>query len=275
MAFHMNEKNGVFFLVSDVLRSRHAFATRHGGVSQLPHTATLNLAFGRGDEEAVVRENLACFGRAVGFDPCSVVSVPQVHGHTVLMVDRAQAGMGYHCPTDLAGDGYVTFDPAVTLGIKTADCTPILLEARCGERVVAVSALHAGWKGTVGNIAGVGVRMLRAAAARISEAAHEPVTIHAAIGPCIHACCFEVRDDCISVVRERLGAMAEPYIRQSEGRITLDLPGMNHALLLHAGVDGSCIDICSDCTACRTDRYFSHRAQKGVRGTMLSVIGLA
>ncbi len=272
MAFAVRWAGEVAYVASDALLSRHAFSTRHGGVSTLPHTATLNLAFGRGDDDGTVRENLSILGRAVGFDPLSAVSVPQVHGSTVLAVDGCHRGMGYHIPTDMAGDGYVTTDPTVTLGIKTADCTPILLEARRAGRPIAVAALHAGWKGSVGGIVGVGVGMLREAAAALTDGA--PLTIHAAIGPCIHGCCFEVREDCLAVVRARLGTMAEPFIRHGGDRFALDLPGLNRALLLRAGVPDANIDVCPDCTACRTDRYYSHRAQQGVRGTMLSVVTL-
>ncbi len=271
MAFSIRTEHGVSFAVSDLLRSRHAFATRLGGVSPAGPTASLNLAFGRGDGDATVRRNLELFFEAVGFDAQSVVSVHAVHGNTVYEVDATHRGLGYYRPTELAGDGYVTADPSVTPGIKTADCTPILLEARCGDRAVAVAALPAGWKGTVGDITGIGTRMLRETA---EARADGPVTVYAAIGPCIHACCFVVQDDCIAVVREKLGDLSEPFIRTVPEGYTLDLPGLNRALLLRAGVAADCIDICPDCTACRTDLYFSHRAQKGVRGTMLNIIGL-
>ncbi len=273
MAFCMKTAvNGVSYMVSDRLMSRHAFATRLGGVSPAGPTGSLNLAFGRGDDEATVLENLRRFAEAVGFDARSVVSVPQIHGNRVYTVTAADAGKGYFEATDMAGDGYVTTDAGVVPGIKTADCTPILLEARCDERVVAVAALHAGWKGTVADIAGVGVEMLRAAAALPAEG--RPVTVHAAIGPCIHACCFEVQEDCISVVREMLGDFAEPYIAVIPTGYTLDLPALNRALLLRAGIEAEHIDVCPDCTACRTELYYSHRAQKGVRGTLLHVIAL-
>lgn len=272
MAFHMVESGEVRYLVSDLLVSTHAFSTRLGGVSTQAHTGTLNLAFGRGDGRDTVLENLALFGGAVGFDPMGVVSVPQVHGNTVHEVDARHRGMGYHLEAAFEGDGYVTADPLVTLGVKTADCTPILLEASVCDRVVAVAALHAGWKGTVADIAGEGVRKLTALAMERAGVASEEITLRAAIGPCIHACCFEVREDCLSVVRGALGAMAEEHIRYGAGKTYLDLPSMNRALLIRSGVAAGNVDICPYCTACRTDLFYSHRASGGVRGTLLSVI---
>ena len=273
MAFHLVSSCGVRFLTSDFLMSPHAFSTRLGGGSVLPHTASLNLAFGRVDERDVVLENLARFGGAVGFDPAGVVSVPQVHGNTVHAVDGRHRGMGYHIPAAFEGDGYVTADPAVTVGVKTAECTPILLEARVGGRVAAVSALHAGWKGTVADIAGEGVRKLTSLAREVAGDPGADVVIRAAIGPCIHACCFEVKEDCLDVVRRTLGGMAEDFILREGERTALDLPALNRALLIRAGVAEADVDVCGLCTACHTELFYSHRASGGVRGTLLNVIG--
>ena len=274
MAFRICSSQGVSYLVSDLLSSPHAFATRLGGVSTLPHTAALNLAFRRGDGREVVLENLARFGAAANFDPRSVVSVHQVHGTCVREVERGHRGLGYYAETHLEGDGYVTADPAVTLGVKSADCTPILLEATVGDRVTAVSALHAGWRGTVADMAGVGVRRLTALACATERVAPDRVRIRAAIGPCIHDCCMEVREDCLAVVRDSLGDTAEGFIRRGGERTYLDVPGLNRALLLRAGVAEEDVDLCELCTACRTDLFYSHRASGGVRGTMLNVIRL-
>lgn len=274
MAFRICSSHGVSYLVSDRLSSPHAFATRLGGVSELPHTASLNLAFRRGDEREVVLENLSRFGSAAGFDPMSVVSGHHVHGIAVREVDGRHRGMGYHTEAAFEGDGYVTADPAVTLGVKTADCTPILLEASAGGRVVAVAALHAGWRGTVADMAGEGVRRLISLACEAAGVLAPAVVVRAAIGPCIHDCCMEVREDCLAVARDSLGGMADEYIRRAGGRTYLDVPGLNRALLLRAGVEEKNLDACGMCTACRTDLFYSHRASGGVRGTMLNVIRL-
>lgn len=272
MAFYIQNFDGVAFLVSEKIFSPHAFSTRLGGVSALPHTASLNLAFGRGDEREVVLENLARLGRAVGFDPDGVVSVPQIHSKMVHIVDRRHRGMGYRLPAAFEGDGYITADPAVTVGVKTADCTPILMEAAVDGCVVAVSALHAGWKGTVADIAGEGVRKLTALARETVGDPAATVTIRAAIGPCIHPCCFEVKEDCLAVVRASLGEMAEGFIRSSGAQTFLDLPALNSALLVRAGVAEADIDVCDLCTVCHPELFYSHRASGGVRGTLLNLI---
>ena len=272
MAFSLVRSQGAAFWISDLLHATHGFSTRLGGVSDLPHTAGLNLAFGRGDEAAVVLENLSRFALAVGVDPAAVVSVPQVHGNRVHRVDHRHRGMGYVLEAGFTGDGYVTADPTVAVGVKTADCTPILLEAEVAGRVVAVSALHAGWKGTVADIAGEGVGHLTELACEVSGVAASEVTIRAAIGPCIHAECFEVKEDCLAAVRGAWGEDAEAWILRRDGGFYLDLPAMNRALLLRAGVREENLDVCGLCTMCHPELFYSHRGSGGVRGTMLNLI---
>ena len=82
-------QTGVKYMVSDILCAPHAFSTRVGGVSESEHTSSLNLAFGRGDSDETVRENLRRFATAVGFSPESVISLPQIHSDKVLTVGKA------------------------------------------------------------------------------------------------------------------------------------------------------------------------------------------
>ena len=268
MSIHTIKKGTLEYLAAEGISAPHAFTTRLGGVSR-DHLFGLNLAMHKGDLDTNVEENYRILTAALGVETEKLVLTRQVHGDVIRVVTQADCrGVDHHAYPEC--DGLLTNTWGVSLVVFTADCTPILMEARAGDRVLAVAAVHAGWKGSVGDITGIGVQMLREAAEARADGEH--VRIYAAIGPCIHACCFTVQSDCISVVREKLGNFAEPFIRATGEGFTLDLPALNRALLLRAGVEEMCIDVCPDCTACRTDLYYSHRAQHGVRGTMLSVI---
>ena len=178
--------NGVVYLKSGLIPCTHGFATRVGGISRVRHTASLNLAFGRGDNEATVLQNLELFGKAAGFDPQSVISLRQVHSSCVRTVTASDRGLGYYIQSDFCCDGYVTDDPRVTLGVKTADCVPVLLCALdSGGRPFVVAAIHAGWRGTLAKIAENGVGAMIRLGVR-------PEQIFAAIGPAIGQCCFEI-----------------------------------------------------------------------------------
>ena len=261
----VKEVNGVKFVVSEALRSPHAFSARVGGVSEQSHTSSLNLAFGRGDEDETVLENLEKFAHAVGFLPHNIISVPQIHSADVKLVGAEHRGIGYFREADFSCDGYVTKEENVVLGIKTADCVPILLEARNeGGEVIAVSALHAGWRGTAARIAQLGVFELL-------KLGTKPENIFAAIGPCIGKCCFEVGDECHAELQKLDGAGAWVEFHKS-GRAFYDLAALNARVLEGAGVTKCNIDVCGLCTYCEEDLFYSHRRQKGVRGSMLSVI---
>ena len=263
--------NGVGYYYSTLLKSRHAFSAREGGVSHSPYTQSMNLAHGRGDDDATVMQNLRLFANAVGMDAQRVISLPQVHGTDVMTVTEQDAGRGYAKPANGQGDGYMTQAAGLPLGVKSADCVPVLLEARDAQgNVLAVSAVHAGWRGTAGRIAVNAVKALRGACGEAE--------IYVAIGPCIGACCFEVGQDCVDEFVRLCGReiVDACFAKAQNGKYYGDLVKVNRMLLADAGVPASHIDAADICTCCHPDRFFSHRyAAKhhdGKRGTMLSVI---
>ncbi len=265
------EKNGVGYYHSTLLQSKHGFSTRIGGTSPHPALSGLNLAFGRGDGEDTVLENLRLFADAVGVDARRVISLPQVHGADVAVVTEADAGRGYTRPADGTGDGYMTDVAGLPLGVKSADCVPVLLEARDADgRVLAVSAVHAGWRGTAGGIVPNALKALRK---RCGDA-----EIYAAIGPCIGQCCFEVGADCVDVFARQCGTdtVEGCFEKAQNGKYFGDLVKVNRLLLHRAGIPDTHIDAAGICTCCHHEQFFSHRyAAKhtdGMRGTMLSVI---
>ena len=165
----------------------------------------------------------------------------------------------------------MTLEGGLPLGVKSADCVPVLLEA-CGTdgRVLAISAVHAGWRGTAGGIAVNAVKALRAACGDCE--------IYAAIGPCIGACCFEVDTDCVDEFDRLCGSeiVRTCFAKAENGKYYGDLVKVNRMLLSGAGVDDAHIDAADICTCCHPEKFFSHRYaakyQNGKRGTMLSVI---
>ncbi len=258
--FTFQSKKGVVYAASRSITAKHGFSTRKGGVSALAHTAWLNLALGRGDDEATVKENLRLFCEAIGADPSTVVSAHQIHSSRVLTVSAQDAGT-----SDRQADGFVTAQAGVTLCVKVADCVPILF---CDSTHHVIGACHAGWRGTAAGIAPVTVgRMLSLGAGRES--------IRVAIGACIHPCCYQVGEDFVREVAALRGkSFAQRYITAKNGGLWADLPAMNVALLQDAGIAEEQISVCDRCTCCRPDLFFSHRATGGLRGTMAAMICL-
>lgn len=262
MELKFDDKHGIGYCTSKKLATPNAFLTRCGGVSR---KYGLNLAFGRGDDREVVLENLALCGSSLGFDPKAVVSCPQIHSATVLTVSEKDKGLGYYKDSESA-DGYVTDRPGVVLGVKTADCTPILFSAKRNGKVVAVGAVHAGWRGTVKRIAENAVRALCA----FGVSPHE---IFVAIGPSASSCCYEVGEDVLFAAREAIGEAADKFIRKIDnGRLFADIKGINAHILYECGIPYANMDISELCTICEPRYFYSHRRDGDNRGTHLNVI---
>ncbi len=241
----------------------HAFSTREGGVSEGPF-ASLNLGRSVGDDPERVAENARRFAGGLGLTAGQLVSANQVHGETI--VEVAGARPGPEVPRAVAdADGLVTRARGVALGIRTADCVPVLIHA---PDVGAIAAVHAGWRGAVVGIAGRAV-------ARLKELyGADPRRMVAAIGPHIRSCCYEVGLDVARRFEERFGpGVAAP---SGEGRqsVRLDLEESNRRALVEAGIPAENLDALPDCTCCDAKRFFSHRRDQGRSGRHLSIIAL-
>ena len=246
----------------------HAFSTRDGGVSSLPHTSSMNTAFGKGDSDDTVRDNIKILCSTAGISYSGIVGSAQHHTTFVRCVTADNAGEGIYKDNPSTSDGFATDMPGVSLIVRTADCAPILAIGIKPDGSPVVGAAHAGWKGTVG---GIGANLV---AALVSLGA-DPSSIRAAIGPCIGACHFEVKEDFIDEVTSKKGSVfASRHIKSQDGSFFADLSAMNVEILEAAGIPRERIDVCGLCTVCDPVLFHSHRATHGIRGTMGNVIGI-
>jgi YfiH family protein len=157
-------------------------------------------------------------------------------------------------------DASVTAAPGQILGIKTADCLPVLF-VDPARRIAA--AAHAGWRGTA---AGVVYRVLDWLAAQGSER-HD---LEVALGPCIGACCYEVGDD----LRGHFAPDEQRFFVPGRGdRPHLDVRGINEAQLVAAGVARTNIAHVDECTYCLPERYYSYRREGAAAGRMINYVG--
>ena len=138
------------------------------------------------------------------------------------------------------------------MGVKTADCFPILL---ADERAHAVAAVHAGWRGTAQRI------VMRAVEAMRDSFGTVPADLHAAIGPGIGSCCYEVGPE----VAAELGARDRKHVDQAF---------INRGQLIAAGMAPDRIYLAGLCTKCGAEEFHSFRRDGASAGRMLSVIGV-
>lgn len=261
--FTENRQNGLIYMTSDKIGTRHAFTTRYGGVS-VGEFSSLNLGSNRGDDPAAVRENYrrVCALMGAGIDECVVTN--QVHGSVVRTVT---ADDRHVCMSTVPyeADGIVTNVRALPLMCFVADCVPALLWD--GEHGV-IAAVHCGWRSSVLDILGETVEKMRLLGAR-------PESIHAAMGAAIGRCCFETDDDVPQAVEKYLGGDADGlFYRRPDGKTMVDLRAANARRLMQLGLNGGNIDISDECTVCSHDKYWSHRYTKGHRGSQAAAIVL-
>ncbi len=188
------------------------------------------------------------------FRTAAIVQVKQVHGGNAVEADAADgaegdAVVGRAAATPVRAD-------ALAVGVRVADCVPLLLaNPRSGD----VVAVHAGWRGVV---------------ARIVPAAVEAIAdgpLLAAIGPCIGACCFEVGRD----VGDRIASACDGgrvVVWGAQTKVYVDLRAAVRAQLTSLGFTSARIDDVPGCTKHEEALFHSFRRDGAGSGRMLAAI---
>jgi YfiH family protein len=268
----------------------HGFSTRRGGASRAycadDAPGELNLGFTSDDDRENVIRNRRLLAEAVSGDSATpLVTIRQVHSSILVVAGRADATR----ERPWKGDGVMTGEPGLLLGVQTADCIPVLVADRKRH---AVAAFHAGWRGTVKRIVETGVGRMRL------QYGSRPEDLVAAIGPGIGACCYAVGEEVFSSFQSQFAYAAELFrevyltgpvqakypmlflTQRAPGHsplgpsLHLNLVEANRRQLLDAGLKPRSIKAVGGCTNCHPELFFSHRASQGRAGRMLSVIGI-
>jgi len=158
------------------------------------------------------------------------------------------------------GDALITDRPGLLVGVRTADCLPILLVEQ-HKRVV--SAVHAGWRGTLAGVVANTVRRMT------EECGADPACVCAAIGPGIGKCCF--------VVSPEVAVRFQPLFPERDDldrRASIDLVEANRRILREVGVPDEQIYCGAPCNCCLASEFYSHRRDPRDGGRMLSVLGI-
>jgi polyphenol oxidase len=252
--------NGIRYYTFDIFPGEvtQAVFTRQGGVSPAPWDS-LNVGGTVGDDAARVRENRVRSFTALGRAFDSLFDVWQVHSADAVCAD---APRDLHVPL-IQADIIFTDEPHVTLYMRFADCVPILLYDS-GQGVVGLA--HAGWLGTVRGVSDAAVKTMRA------RYGTKPENILAAIGPSIGLDHYEIGHDVVAHVHDAFNSDADRLIESRDGRTYFDLWAANALQLRKAGVER--IEVAGLCTACHTDDWFSHRAEKGKTGRFGALMAL-
>ncbi len=244
----------------------HALSTtRNGGVS-VGARASLDLGgatLPQHVERAALLENRR---RLAQFLPSSPVWLSQVHGADVVVIDRSNmAARSLSPPT---ADVAVTRTPGVVLGVRTADCLPVLFADRAGT---VIGAAHAGWRGLAAGVLEATLRAMRVPSREIV----------AWLGPAIGPQMFEVGRDVYAAFCVADAGAATFFAPHREGKWLAadrdekwlaDLYGLARHRLGRAGV--TAVAGGGHCTMTESGRFFSFRGDKDA-GRMATLIWLA
>ncbi|MDR1728380.1 MAG: peptidoglycan editing factor PgeF [Acidobacteriota bacterium] len=264
--FALRENRGIPYYSCAAFESlpwlRHGFSTRRGGVAAANGNDSLNLNAVAWDEPGRVEENRRRFLHALGLDAAVLATLNQVHSTTVRVLGRASTPW-----VATEGDALVTREPNVALGVKTADCLPVLI---ADPATKAVGAVHSGWRGTLEGV------LERAVGEMLRNFGGSPDDLLVAVGPGIRACCFEVGGDVADLfLRAHPGAGAVRAHPGRPGKHLVDLVKVLDAQLDRLGVPPGNRHDSGLCSCCDTREFFSWRAEGAASGRMMSVVAIA
>jgi YfiH family protein len=186
----------------------------------------------------------------------TIAQAKQVHGAGVIVASESTGPQGREADA-IVGRAISTGRAAV--GVRVADCVPVLV---ADETSGSVAAIHAGWRGVVAGVVQAGIDVLAGDRSRLI----------AAIGPCIGGCCFEVgRDVAVSIAQASHGA--DVFADDRGDKVFVDLRAAVRAQLMAAGVPADRIEDVPGCTKHEAARFHSFRRDAEKSARMLAVIG--
>jgi polyphenol oxidase len=268
----LKQEAGIKYASSHILDTldfvMHGFLSRTGGISKPPFLS-LNFDTRDGDTIKNVEHNKTTAGKLFGFDASMVLTINQVHGNDVLIIDKSVQDISGISKT--SADAMITNQYGIAIGILTADCVPILLADPLKK---LISVVHAGWRGTVKCIVQKTIETM------VKQFGSDKKEIVAAIGPSIGQCCYKVDGVVAREFRNNnefiipLSPLVEVESKGSGENVEwrLDLKRANLNQVLHSGLLETNISVEDICTSCRNDLFFSYRADNKKTGRQLNFI---
>lgn len=232
----------------------HGFSTRQG---RRTDDQDADLDFGPNAAPQQKREHVRCLSARIGFAADHLFTARQVHGSRVVLVRSPSTPEQLR---EVEADALVTDVVGTAVGVRTADCVPILI-AHTKRPVVA--AVHAGWRGLLSGVLESTVEKM------VHDFECNSDSLVAAVGPAIEREAFEVSEEVAQAFDHLEGAVYQPNPVE---RPHVDLKAAVHQALQGLGV--SHVAISPLCTYSHSELFFSHRRDGHQAGRHLNVIGL-
>ncbi len=235
------------------------FTTKYGGYSKGAY-ASNNQGLHVGDSKNDVVRNRELLAKNCGTSLQQWIFAEQIHDSNIHIVTEQDGGRGAKSLHDVIADidGLITIKNNKIAALMFADCVPIFMYSKI-DKVAAI--LHAGWKGSVKEIAKQAIKQL-------DELGVSLKNLEIVIGPAICKTCYEVSEEVINQIPKKHMECYEII----DNAYHLDLKQLNYLQLKDSGIDSSQIVVSNYCTV-ESDLFFSHRGDNGKTGRMLGFIG--
>lgn len=267
--FQICQNKGLTWLEVEAMKSTgkvaHAFSTRLGGVSKFPYRS-LNLGLYTKDNEEDVIENRKRFLRPFGINPDCVATVKQIHSDRIVKVDKDFKANPFleKIENCIEADALITNEKGIALFVNYADCVPLVF---FDSKKDIISAVHAGWRGT---LKGIGAKVVKE---MISQFGSKAEDIIVGIGPSIGPLDFEVGLDVIGEIKQHYPTYTELLVPSRKNHAYFDIWLANEWQLQSVGIKKENIHLARLSTMKRTDLFFSHRkslmGETGRMGTFI------
>ena len=231
-----------FHNLSKELAIQHYTTSRLGGFSR-DHLAELNMGYTVNDNPDLVDKNHKLLSEATGIHYTKFVFPKQTNGTNVAIVNSAD---------DIFPDtdSLITNKKDIHIGIKTADCVPILL---FDPEKKVIAAIHSGWNGTVKKISKKTIELM------IEEFQVDPENLIAGIGPSIGPAVYEIGPDVIDLVKNSFPTNRVLNYLDNSDKALFDLWEANKIVLIDCGVLAKNIEIAEMCTYSNPELFYSAR----------------
>ena len=236
----------------------HGITTKKGGLSQ-GYLAETNMKEHPEEEQSILHANRQLFRNEFSLNSEELFYGEQVHGNKIAVLD---ANSQRYLP---GVDGIFTSNKGVNLMAFFADCLPLFFLV---PRLPAIGLVHAGWRGTLLNIAGQAVNTIK------NKWDLETEDILIGFGPSIGPCCYEVNADIRGSFLSQNKAFAQAFSGSRSGHYRFDLKMLNYIQLSECGIPEGNIINNNLCTACERELFYSHRRDNGLTGRMAALLAI-
>ena len=216
------------------------FFTSVGGLSK-GNYSSLNCSKSSKDKKITINKNINIALQKLDISHKKLKLINQIHSNKVICVNNNNYNK------KMSGDGLITSERKIALGVLTADCAPIFI---FDVKQSTICCLHAGWKGALSNIIKIAIKKMK-------NKKIDTKNMVAIVGPCLNKKNFEVNKNFKLNFLKKNKLYIKFFRQKNKYKDIFDLRGLINYQLREMGVK-NIYNINRD-TYKNSHIFFSHR----------------